>query len=138
MGYYSRGFGEIRLEPPLGWQTIRDSRFLRDSRADTCLVIKTDVEEVDTDQGRLSVMRGVVIGWRRFDEMKVYSVQSELDELSDLLRASGSRPEGLLIRVGEEQGDIERYFFDAASSRGWRSEKAELRWPDGSVCDSYY
>lgn len=138
MGYYSRGHGKIRLEPPLEWRLIRGSKFLPDSRADTCLVIETDVEDVDTDQGRLSVVRGVAVAWRYEDEMKAYSVESEMEELVALIESDGTQPSGTLIRVGEEQGDIERYFFDIDVFRGWRSEKAELRWPDGSVCDSYY
>ena len=119
MGYYSVGDGKLTLSRPLTWSEFGGSKFgLYSSEGRTDLTL------------REGCGLATHIEWRDADSSRKYDVLSELTELAILLRSLGVTVMGWLVRAGENIGDVERYtIIDGVVA----SEKAELRWPDGST-----
>jgi hypothetical protein len=127
MGYTSQVAGSIEITPPLSWAAIRGSRFLPDNAwnngVDVCF------ELADTLDGLSSEAIAVVSSTE--DSYKAYYLEEHLAEIAREILAAGSITGGFLIRKGEGQGDVERYSL--GSDGTVLSEKAELRWPDGTT-----
>jgi hypothetical protein len=119
MGYDSWGDGRLTLSRPLVWSEYGGSKFaVYSPEGQTNLFLREE-------RGRVTH-----IEWRDADESKKYDVLSELTELAALLRLFDVTVTGWLVRSGENIGDVERYtIVDGVVV----SEKAVLRWPDGST-----
>ena len=139
MGYGSTIRGEITIHPPLTWDEYKDSPFRNNSRGDSGkdigLVIsrprETDptLPEPPLDGGPEFVATGL----RNFDE-ESFSRYTLNDQLLQFVQLYGPNHyfSGHLVRVGQESGDIERFtVVDGVLV----TEKAELRWPDGTKID---
>ena len=128
MGYKSTGYGTLQLSRPLVWSEFKDSRFA-DPQVDTILWFPVAQWSEETDRGVLQVCVVREVGWRYEDACKMYSIESEIDELAKWLPEDVS-VSGWLMRIGEESPDIERY---TVRNRCAVVQKAEVRWPDGSA-----
>ena len=124
MSYYSVGEGGLVLSRPLVWSEYGGSRFALYFPEGYSSEGRTDLT-LREEQGLATH-----IEWRYADKSRKYDVLSELTELATLLWSLGVTVTGWLVRVGENIGDVERYTIDVCVPR---SEKAELRWPDGST-----
>lgn len=130
MGYYSRGYGELRLSRPLFWAEFKDSKFARESGEDTIFMFEEEVEDVPVPEGIFRKRSTSVVGWRYDDSVKMYTVDTEISELASLLNSLGVFTTGWLVVVGEEQDDIKRY--GVRDDGQGMIEKAVIRWPDGT------
>jgi hypothetical protein len=82
------------------------------------------------------VENGYIVGiWAVTQEQqKFYEVADHLQQAITALMEFGCACEGELVRVGEEIGDIERFWPSAVNpspthSQTVNTEKAEIRWP---------
>lgn len=125
MGYISTVHGEWTITPPLNARELRAM-----PTGLQCIRIEVDEETRETDEGQLIVQSGVEVV-PAIHEGKVYDLENEL---STMLRAipSSHKVTGEIIRVGEENGDVERYLPADPDSRALRTEQARLSWPDGT------
>lgn len=125
MGSVSYIHGQLDIQPDLAPRrvTFRDEGLLRGRYADR------DVEvTVDGDTEIVQVSRLIGVEPDSEDAVKVYHLRQELDEIVGQI-PDGHSIGGVLIREGEEQGDVERFVVDGLNIR---SETARLVWPDGS------
>jgi len=130
MGYYSEGEGELTLSRPLMWGEYHYLTYLLRPEGSTDLVFRERVEISYTSEGQEECRTATHVEWRDSYESKKRKFPLELIEIACQLRFLGVIVSGWLIRVGEEQGDVDRHtIVDGVV----RSEKAELRWPDGST-----
>lgn len=131
MGYYSVGDGKLTLSRSLVWGEYCYSPYLLRPESSTALVFWECLEISYTSEGQGEAHRTAIhIEWRDADSSRKCDVLSELTEFAILLRSLGVTVMGWLVRAGENIGDVERYtIIDGAVV----SEKAELRWPDGST-----
>jgi hypothetical protein len=130
MGYYSSGYGELTFSRPLNWAEFKDSRLLP---GDGHTVLQLAVEETEKDYeiGTMKVRTATGVEWRYDDSTKMYELESEVAEVAKLAKAAGVQVSGHLIRVGEEQPDMERLWI--ASDYRVETEQAKVIWPsDGS------
>lgn len=133
MGYYSNGYGELTLSRPLIPAEFKDSD-LASTVKDTILRFQIDTERVPVPEGVLvkeSVSRVV---WRYEEQCKMYSLDGEVADLAGLLGKLGVSAKGVLTRVGEENGDVERHWIEGGVAR---REKAKLIWPSTGEEVSY-
>jgi hypothetical protein len=130
MGYYSTLSGRIQIKPPLRWAEFKDSDlFTRDNPV--ALTFDVDIDLTDTDTGVTEVRTAVAVVPAWEGQAKYYDLEVDLRAFLTAF-GKGRTFVGHLVRSGEEQGDVERYSFTA---NGLLVEKAELRWPDGSVAE---
>lgn len=131
MGYLSRLVGRIQIDPPLRWSEFKDSPYRKTSQASTCVVLDEQAETTDTDDGVIERRYGIALVPRQgADRLTYYELQEHLAGF-----AAGHGGEhtftGYLLREGDEQGDVERYWLTDDACVG--SEKAQLRWADGTA-----
>jgi hypothetical protein len=129
MGYETRVFGEITIDPPLPFSKIRTSPFRSSSREDTVLMFDEDTSVEVTDEGTLSRVKVVGIKVRVDGEDKHYGMDIELRKIVEDFPEH--QFDGALVIDGHDPGDISRLRIDPVSHRVIK-EKAELRWPDGT------
>lgn len=125
MGYLSHIRGQLDIEPDLAPRRVR----FRDGGLLCGRLAERDIEaEIDGETENVQVSRlvGVEPAWE--DPVKARDLRGELDEIIGQI-PEGHALRGILIREGENQGDVERFIVDG---HGVRSEKARLLWPDGS------
>jgi hypothetical protein len=132
----SRLDGEITIDPPLTYQQLKESRFRSDNRGgdrDTCLVLDEEHVEYEDAFGVHTTITGRAITGR-YEEAKCYTIETELEEFSKAFPDNTFR--GYLVRKGEEQGDVARYFINqerrSRPRAGVTAELAEMQWPDGT------
>lgn len=123
MGYISTVHGEWTITPPLNGREVRAIPRVE------CVRIRVNEQDKEADEGILTIKQGVAIE-PAITEGKVYSLH---DHLRQVLRAIPKDREvtGEIVRVGEENGDVERYLPDMAALVV-KAEQARLSWPDGS------
>lgn len=78
--------------------------------------------------------------WFQFDENyvdasygesgKAYEFERELKEVLEIIEEDNCTANGILVRSGEEQGDMERFIVE--NNKIVRTESARLLWPDGT------
>lgn len=129
MGYETQVYGEITIDPPLPFSKIRESAFRPISREGTTLMFVEDTSVEVTDEGTLSRVKVIGIKVRVEGEDKHYGMDIELRKIVEGFPEH--RFEGALVIDGHDPGDITRLRVDPASHRVI-TEKADLRWPDGS------
>ena len=136
MGYDTRVFGEITITPPLPYGKIKNSPFRSISREDTTLMFDEDSRVEDTEEGTLSRTSAVGIKVRYDEPGRHYGIDTELSKIVD---ANPDREyAGAFVIVGADPGDIQRVRVErvAGPGRGMTrrvvTDKAELRWPDGT------
>src|SRR5215469_2186049 len=123
MGYYSTISGEITINPPLRWSEVKDTKFLPAPSGDRALRIRCIEETNNTDDGEILIRRGVAIADNLGEAAKYYELEGELREI---LSAYPDRKfTGYIVRVGDENGDVERYWIQDGRVH---SEKAALVW----------
>ena len=129
MGYESRVTGRITITPPVPIRVVKDSPALNRA-ADVRYEVDTTSEEVA--DGTLIKEHVVAIVAANTDWCKAYDLEQHLRDTVAEVHGYESVCSGALIRTGAEPGDVERYRI--ADGRVV-VEKAELRWPDGTVVD---
>lgn len=132
MGYYSHCRGEITFNPPLTWREIRNSKFLKVDDSVIEISIETDENETDTEDGVLIARVGSRLVADE-EQRKFYDIEQRFDEFAQEFNLSNGRASGYIVRVGEESGDVERYYFDKDGA--FKSDSAHLVWSDGSRVD---
>lgn len=132
MGYYSTIEGRLDISPPVPLRTLAGTSYLE---SDFCLKYEVAESREEVDGGTLlrENIVAIVPSWE--DQMKAYSLKDDLIEMVAELDKAGSTCSGELIRVGEGQGDVERF---RANGGIVTSEVAELRWPDGQPVGNLY
>lgn len=131
MGYLSRLVGRIQIDPPLRWSEFKDSPYRRTPQSSTCVVFDEQTETRDTDDGVIEHRYAIAVEPRQgADRLTYYDLEEHLAGI-EAAHGLGHAFIGYLLREGDEQGDVERYWL--ADEGGVRSEKAKLRWPDGTV-----
>lgn len=131
MGYLSRLVGRIQIDPPLRWSEFKDSPYRKTSQGSTCVVIDEQAETTDTDDGVIERRYGIALVPRGgADRLTYYELEEHLAGFA-AGHASGHTFTGYLLREGDEQGDVERYSL--TDDGGVRTEKAQLRWDDGTA-----
>jgi len=134
MGYRSSLRGRIRIEPPVPAKVLAQSRFMPgDTYPQTSVVYDVQTVVRETDEGELTVRRvaGLVCPYE--EEAKHYAVAEELCDIAAELPA-GHAMVGELIRVGEENPDVERFRM-AGDGRTVLVEQARVLWSDGTEFD---
>ena len=126
MGYYSRISGEISVHPPLRWSEVKDTPFISQSRS-RLLRIRIEEETQPVDDGEIITRRGVCIEDDIGDSAKYYNLEAELSEIAETY--PDHRFDGYIVRVGESNGDIERYSIHKGRVQ---TEQAIVTWPDGT------
>lgn len=133
MGYYSVVTGQWTIEPRIRWSKIKDSRFLPENAKTRgidlsfCYVMVN--EEVETEQGTLLRKEAVGIMCTENDAFKAYQIEDDLRNIFKEITSLGSAAYGGFVRVGENQGDVERF---KATGQALFVEQAKLVWPDGT------
>jgi len=130
MSYYSEGVGELTLSRSLVWGEYCYSPYLFRPESSTDLVFRDCVEISYTSEGQEGHRTATHVEWRDSYESKKRKFPLELIEIACQLQFFGVTVSGWLVRSGENIGDVERYtIVDGVVM----SEKAVLRWPDGST-----
>lgn len=141
MGYYSRGYGALTFSRPLRWSEFRELKHWLPDVEDNRHVLQFDVEESpeETDVGEVLVREALGVYFRDYDECKMYDLLDEMSDLAAFIRGLASvTVTGRLIREGQHSGyevDVERFTFNGVE---FTSEKAVLKWPDGTDVENYY
>lgn len=133
MSYDSTVRGELRIDPPLKWGQIRESRFYdadgigRPGDRQPDVLLDVEREDTETEEGivtRLHCRR--VIPY----QSAPYTARTLLEDVRELYEAfPGHAVRGQLVAYDEEPGQIWRVVADDA---GVRKEWARLVWPDGT------
>lgn len=129
MGYHSRVTGELTITPPIRWVDYRDSPFRFDTdNHELSVAFREDLSDTHTDTGTTTTRSATAVTARSDDSGRFYSL---LADLRDIAAGFGSdhRFDGWLVRIGEDQGDVERY---AIRGTAVITEQAQLCWPDGT------
>lgn len=133
MGYLSRVTGRIEITPPLPWHAVKDSKFLGPKVSMHGLDVRYEIAENTrhTDDGVFVARSAVAVVNTWGDERcTAYYLEAHLAEIGREIAAAGSTCSGYLVRSGDELGDLDRYGFDPNTEVV--TERASLRWPDGS------
>lgn len=117
-GYYSTLSGRIEIEPSLSRAEMRATGYDRESALVNDRLIMITTEEAENGTTTIVPVNS--------GGEKMSTVGVELQELCKHPILEGRKLTGYIVRSGEEQGDVER--FDGTG----QSERAQLRWPDGS------
>jgi hypothetical protein len=130
MGYTTRFSGELRIEPPLTWAEIRDSRFGPERAESERLDVKVRVEEaeVETDEGTMTRRAGVALVPTWEDEMRGYDIVEHVQSFLDS-NAGTHALTGRLDCAGEDAGDIWR--LEIHDGRAVQV-RPRIVWPDGT------
>jgi hypothetical protein len=133
MGYSSRLRGRIEIDPPLTWSEVLDTGYdpERAEQDDRLIMIEVETETHDVEEGVLTLKRGVAIVPVTDEDLRAYSFEADVKGLIEHPVFRSHKLSGGIIRIGEDQGDVERI-----TSLG-RSERAELRWPDGTLVEGF-
>jgi hypothetical protein len=130
MGYITHFDGEFRIEPPLTWSEIRESRFAPERAERERLDVKVRIEEteVDTNEGVMTRRAGVALVPTYEEEMRGYDIVSHVQLFLDTY-GDRHRLTDRLDCAGEETGDLWRLEIHDG-----RAVKVQPRivWPDGS------
>jgi hypothetical protein len=94
-------------------------------------MIEVETETHDVEEGILTLKRGVAIVPITDEDLRAYSFDVDLKGLIEHPVFHTHTLSGCIVRIGENQGDVERI-----NSLGW-SEKAKLRWPDGTLVEDF-
>lgn len=136
MGDPSRITGQIRIEPPLRWSQYRRSPYLAGTHD---LMYVEDVETTETDGGTVTTRTAIGIEAIRDSEPYNYrTVEGDLRaivaeitalELHTTVRYLLS---GFLVEYGIESVPAAVFRFRVDEDRAVLTEKASVRWPDGT------
>lgn len=135
MGYHSRCRGEITFEPPLSWPEIRDNEFLaeKDYHYDDIYIKVAESEtQTETEAGVVVTIRrlGLALTTPEGDEQRFHGLADQMKRFATQIDLSNGRAKGAIVRVGDESGDVQRYYFTEAGE--FKSDQAQLFWPDGT------
>jgi hypothetical protein len=133
MGYHSRTHGAITITPPLTWDEYKNSPF-RDNRHNEYRDVILHMERATwtrdapepPQEGGPEIVATELRGHE--DEYKCYHMEEHLNEF--IAAFPGRAYDGHLIRIGEGQGDLERYTIE---NEELIVEKARLVWSDGPI-----
>lgn len=137
MGYDSYMSGEITIAPPLTWaeyQKLDRYRATKHGGDDqTWLHLPLREEPVETEDGTLARKFADTIEPRTDDAVR-RAEQGMLDDLQALVDLFGADHHlgGILLRVGVQQGDVQRYWVGNLGKV--ETQKAEpMVWPNGEL-----
>lgn len=131
MGYGVRIDGKIKIDPPFSITKLVNPYHLQD---DHRIMFTTEQKPVQTEEhGTLHV--NLVTGIGPADEARDFSalnLEEDLQEMFEQAVVAGVTDfNGYIYAIGEESGDIERFWFDPHNG-ALRHERAILSWPDGT------
>lgn len=153
MGYTSTIEGMITFDPPINWAQYQDAGRFRavehGAEGHNWLRLELTTETVDTDDGVLN-RRSANMIVSRYDEYgplkgAEIGVGEDLrDLLITLIALDPNRTySGELLREGERQGDVQRYWIENATTAGTNTTaacimtaRAYLDWNDPEVLTS--
>ncbi len=135
MGYYSSVYGRIMIDPPLTAPELREigvtgtasdygRKFIPEGQNSLRVVVQDEYR--DTDEGRLTIMRGVSLVVAYEEEFRAHTLEQDLGKLVDRWL---DRLSGVLVVSGEDQGDVWRLVVTAGEVV---REDAFLTWPGGA------
>lgn len=138
MGYHSRCRGEISFEPPLSWPEIRENEFREEKDYlydDIYIKIAESETQTETEAGVVITIRrlGLALTTPEGDEQRFNDLEAQMKRFATQIDLSNGRADGYIVRVGEESGDVQRYYFTQTGE--FKTEKAKLFWPDGTKVD---
>ncbi len=128
MGYTTRFTGEIRIDPPIPYETVTGSGFIREGR----MTLEKDVElklveqPVDGEPGAYRRLAVAIVGLG--DGFSLYDSVLHVQEIVDRW-GSGRTFTGRLNAAGEEAGDVWR--LEIYNGRAIEV-RPRIVWPDGS------
>lgn len=135
MGYCTRFFGEIRIDPPISWSRIKDSPFARKGsngwwERDLKFHIVEETTDVSDERGEGTLIRreAVAIVTSEEDDSRGYNIVEHLQQVVTAY-GEGRTFTGRLYAEGEEAGDLWR--LEVHDGRAVRVEP-RIVWPDGS------
>jgi hypothetical protein len=131
MGYGVRIDGKIEMDPPFSKSELSDQTHLED---DHRVMFLTKELPVETERhGTLLAYSIVAIGPADEErDLSAINLEEDLQEMHDQAVAAGVTSfDGYLYALGEESGDIERFWFDPHDGTLQR-DRAQLFWPDGT------
>src|SRR5689334_5160857 len=107
MGYITRFYKELTIDPPLTWAEIRDSKFAPGKAEANLLDVKIRVEEetFDTDEGQMTRRSGVALIPTYEDEMRGYDIVEHVQQFIDAHSPTHTLS-GRFDCEGEEAGDL--------------------------------
>lgn len=134
MSYTGHVSGSYRIDPPLKWSEIRESRFLEQnqkaSKDQTDVVLLVDSEERETDDGVTQILSSnTVVPCRPAFDCRALDEHTEM--LVVAMREIGRTVTGEMLVQPHDYGDggIWRVVVD---ENGVRKDMAQLTWPDGT------
>jgi hypothetical protein len=142
MGYNSRISGTIPVTPPFHASRLSSQKFLPGMRSQRSVgmgamfhVEERSITDPVYGTGIALYVAGIVPA--SDEPIYAFELAKDLDEMAAQVLAAGSCCDvnAYLVRSGEDQGDVERYWFSDVESglgRTWqthRKEHAVLRWP---------
>lgn len=129
MGYASRYTGEIRIDPPLSWWSIRDSEYVpgRNGRTASCVRFNIVETTEDTDDGVL-LKRSAIGIMVCPEEHSHYEVERCVNEIVTGYEANFS---GFLEGIGEDGERWRIAVVDRGDLDGVHVERFEpvITWP---------
>jgi hypothetical protein len=131
MGYGVRIHGKIELDPPFSKSKLSDPTHLDD---DHRIMFVTENKVVRTEEhGPLIALIIVAIGPADEErDLSAINLEEDLQEMHDEAVAAGVTSfDGYIYAIGEESGDIERFWFDPHDGT-LQHDRAQLSWPDGT------
>jgi hypothetical protein len=138
MGYYSTVRGAITITPPLTWEEYQGSPFVDNTANREWRSFRLHMEFITDESAPEAPATGgpgiVATELRGFeDSHKCYYTEEHLAEFVTAFGANHTFS-GYLIRLGEQQGDVERYVIDNEDG-SVTTETARLVWSDGPIED---
>lgn len=135
MSYRSLVRGALRIEPPLNWSEIRQSRFYVEGSNDfpratadlPDVVLRVEREDTETDTGLTTVLYCTTAVPYSESRYPACTTAEDVAELRDAF--PGHTVTGEIVLYGDDPGDIRRVVAD---ENGVREERARHLWPDGT------
>jgi len=129
MGYRTRVYGEIEIDPPVPWHVMRLNESLTKPDGLSCVVVEVDEHQVETDEGTLVKRVGARISAFQEDRFKASTLIEDVQAVVDAL-GRDRRYIGRLECEGEDAYDLWRVEVrDGVATK----TQAQIHWPNGEV-----
>lgn len=128
MGYNTRFTGELTFSRPLTYAELQEVAPAATSAGAVDFRLRHEEEQVETPEGRLTVIRAEAIEPIPGDEVRAYDAEAQLNALASRLPVDVALA-GEIRGEGEAAGDVRRYV--AESDHRVLELKPKLVWPDG-------
>lgn len=135
MGYISHLHGRIEIDPPIPWAEVKDSPYTEEANRSDFRGVHFELYTKSRTEGADEIITRTAVALVVDDESgKFYELTKDLKAVAELIGPERDT-RGWIIRMGEDNTDIERFGFRHGELI---QQTAEIRWPDGSKVDSEY